>query len=85
MKGSKTDRNGDIHNSGIDNPDFALDNPFAISTSDGHDEDWEFFPLEEKATERFEFLKKFENDMHLYKYNKEYGYEVIDSFSDEEF
>lgn len=54
--------------------------PYAISTSDGHDESWEYFPTEQKATSRFEDLKHNETDIHLYEYNSEMGYEVIDSF-----
>jgi hypothetical protein len=54
--------------------------PYAISTSDGHDEDWEYFPNEQKATSRFEDLKHNETDIHLYEYKSGLGYEVIDSF-----
>lgn len=78
------DRNGNEHKSGIDNPDFALDNPWAISTSDGHEEDWTYYGSKEIAESTFEKLKEVENDIHLYKYNMDLGYEVIDSFSLEE-
>ena len=54
--------------------------PYGISTSDGHDEEWEYFPTESEALKRFEALKHHENDIHLYEYNAELGYEVIDSF-----
>jgi len=57
---------------------------FALSTSDGHDEDWEFFETEAEALTRFESLKGYEDDIHLYKYSAEYGYEVIDSYCNEE-
>ena len=53
--------------------------PYALSTSDGHDEDWEYFPTELEAKNRFETLKHYETDIHLYEYTK-LGYEVIDGF-----
>jgi len=53
--------------------------PYGISTSDGHDEDWEYFTTESEALKRFEALKHHENDIHLYEYTK-LGYEVIDGF-----
>ena len=55
---------------------------FAISTSDGHDEDWTFYESELEAHETFIYMQGYEDDIHLYKYSKEYGYEVIDSFWD---
>ena len=75
------DRNGNVHNSGIDNPNFALDYPFAITTSDGHDEDWSYYKNKEDAEENFNKLKEIEDDIHLYEYNMALGYEVIDSHS----
>jgi hypothetical protein len=54
--------------------------PYGISTSDGHGEEWEYFPTEAEAKKRFEALKHHESDIHLYEYNKDLGYEVIDSF-----
>jgi len=75
----KKDRNGDTHNSGIDNPDFALDNPFAISVSDGHEEEWSYFPNKEDGEVYFKTCVSNDEDVHFYEYNKEYGYEVIDS------
>ena len=75
------DRNGVEHKSGVDNPNFALDNPFAISTSDGHDEDWTYYSEECVAKDAFEKMKANENDIHLYKYHMDFGYEVIDSWN----
>ena len=54
--------------------------PYGISTSDGHDEAWEYFPTELDAKNRFEALKHNENDIHLFEYKFGLGYEVIDSF-----
>jgi len=53
---------------------------YAISTSDGHDEDWTFYGSKEETYEAFEKMKEYEDDIHLYEYSKEYGYEVIDSY-----
>ena len=53
---------------------------FAISVSDGHGEEWEYFDTEEEARKMFEQLKKMEDDIHLYKYDPKFGYEVIDSY-----
>ena len=58
--------------------------PYAISTSDGHDEEWTYYDSEWDAKERFEYMKSWESDIHLYKYSVEYGYEVIDSWWDGE-
>ena len=79
-----TDRNGKIHYSGISDPNFALDNPYAIDSSDGHSEDWSFFATEKEARKTFEEMKKVCFDMHLRKYDSDYGYDVIDSYWDEE-
>ncbi len=61
---------------------------YAISTSDGHDEDWSYYDSEEDARNEFERMKEYESDIHLYEYGHiggdEYNYEVIDSFWDEE-
>lgn len=53
---------------------------FAISTCDGHEEEWSYFMTEDEARKGFESLKETEDDIHLYKLNPEQGYEVIDSF-----
>ena len=53
---------------------------YAISVSDGHDEDWEYFDLKTETYKRFNTLKTYEEDIHVYTYNKKYGYEVIDSY-----
>jgi hypothetical protein len=58
--------------------------PYAISVSDGHDEFWIYYDTEEQAREGFEQLKENESDIHLYMFNHNYGYEVIDSFWDED-
>jgi hypothetical protein len=57
--------------------------PFAISTSDGHSEDWTFCKTKEEADKLFE-ESKVTGDVHYYEYNKDFGYEVIDSFWDGE-
>jgi len=80
----KKDRNGNVHKSGIDNPNFALDFPFALSFSDGHEEDWEYFKTHIEAKQRFEECKLPQNDIHFYEYNMDFGYEVIDSYCGEE-
>lgn len=53
--------------------------PYAISTSDGHDEDWTYYDSELEAHETFEYMKSYETDIHLYKLNDD-EYEVIDSW-----
>lgn len=58
--------------------------PYAISTSDGHDEDWSYYKTEEEAYDSFESMKANESDIHLYEFNYELGYEVIDSWSSED-
>ena len=59
--------------------------PYAISTSDGHDEDWTYYKSELEAHETFIYMQGYESDIHLYEYNYELGYEVIDSWcSDDE-
>lgn len=57
--------------------------PFAVSTCDGHSEDWFYFDDEETARKSFEAMKNTESDIHLCKYSEEYNsYEVIDSYYD---
>ena len=53
---------------------------YAISTSDGHDEDWTFYHSELEAHETFIYMQGYESDIHLYKFSSEFGYEVIDSW-----
>ena len=57
---------------------------YAISTSDGHDEDWTFYWSKEDCDKDFKILMEYEDDIHVYEYSKQYGYEVIDSFWDGE-
>ena len=56
---------------------------YAISTSDGHDEDWTFCKTKDEADKLFEASKEC-GDVHYFEYNKEFGYEVIDSYWDGE-
>jgi hypothetical protein len=56
---------------------------YAVSTSDGHDEDWTYADTREEADRIFEESKEC-GDVHLYEYKEKYGYEVIDSFWDGE-
>ena len=59
---------------------------YAISTSDGHDEEWEYINNKKILYKRFKELKITESDIHLYKLNDNNEYEVIDSYwSEEEF
>jgi hypothetical protein len=57
--------------------------PYAISTSDGHDEDWTYYDSEREVYERFEYMKEYETDVHLFKLTLNNEYEVIDSWYDE--
>ena len=54
--------------------------PYAISTSDGHDEDWSYYPNKREYRKAFNKLKKTEDDIHGYKLTKNDEYEVIDSY-----
>lgn len=54
--------------------------PYAISTSDGHDEFWTYYTSELEAHETFIYMQGYEDDIHLYKLNDDIEYEVIDSF-----
>lgn len=56
--------------------------PYAISTSDGHDEDWTFYQSELEAHETFIYMQGYESDIHLFKLNHNFEYEVIDSWWD---
>ena len=57
---------------------------YGISTSDGYDVDWTYYDSEKEAHETFIYMQSYESDIHLYKYIQEYGYEVIESWCDEE-
>jgi hypothetical protein len=57
---------------------------YAISTTDGHDIEWTFYKTREECYTSFELLKKYEDDIHVYEYKKEYGYEVVDGYWDGE-
>tara|TARA_R110000772_G_C13310268_1_gene440050 strand:+ start:7801 stop:8136 length:336 start_codon:yes stop_codon:yes gene_type:complete len=57
---------------------------YAISTCDGHDVDWTYYDSELEAHETFIYMQGYESDIHLYKYLQEYGYEVIESWCDED-
>jgi hypothetical protein len=56
--------------------------PYAISTSDGHDEDWTYYASELEAHETFIYMQGYESDIHLFKLNYNFEYEVIDSWWD---
>lgn len=53
---------------------------YAISISDGHDEDWFFYDTKEKYENAFYVFKIGEEDMHGYVLNENNEYEVIDSY-----
>lgn len=57
---------------------------YAISTSDGHDEDWTYYDKEGKARLMFEKMKSYETDIHLFMFNENEEYEVIDSWYEDE-
>jgi len=57
---------------------------YAISTSDGHDEDWTYYDSEKDAYDTFIYMQSWETDIHLYKFSVEFGYEVIDSWCDDD-
>ena len=67
----------------LKDPEFGIENPYAITISDGHDTEWSYFPDEETARNVFNSLKETETDIHLYEYTEE-GYEVIDSYNEDE-
>lgn len=57
--------------------------PFAISVSDGHNEDWYYFDNETDCLTEFEKLKEVEDDIHVYKLVINHGveeYEVFESY-----
>ena len=56
---------------------------YAISTSDGHDEDWTFCKTKDEADKLFEESKEC-GDVRYFEFSSEFGYEVIDSFWDGE-
>lgn len=53
---------------------------FAISTSDGHDEEWFYFETKEQYLKAFDEFKESESDIHGYELNSNDEYEVIDSY-----
>ena len=53
---------------------------YAISISDGHSEDWEYYNTKKETYNQFSILKKTEEDIHVFEYNNKFGYEVIDSY-----
>lgn len=56
---------------------------YAISISDGHDEDWFYYETYDQYVKEFNEFKKSESDIHGYKLNSNDEYEVIDSYWDE--
>lgn len=54
---------------------------YAISTTDGHDIDWTYYDSELEAHECFIYMQGWHDDIHLYEYSEEFGYEVIKSFN----
>jgi hypothetical protein len=61
--------------------EVELIKPFAISISDGHEEDWQYFEDKESCLETFEKMKGFYDDIHVYEYIMEMEqYEVFLSF-----
>lgn len=59
--------------------------PFAIKTSDGHDDNWTYYDSELEAHDTFIYMQGYEDNIHLYQLNKDTKeYEVIDSWSTEE-
>ena len=53
---------------------------YAISTSDGHDEDWYYYETEVQYKEALDLFIKTESDVHGYILNASNEYEVIDSY-----
>ena len=53
---------------------------YAISTTDGHDIEWEYWDSKVEVYERFEHMKSYETDIHLYELTDRNEYEVIDSW-----
>ena len=53
---------------------------FALTISDGHENSWEYFNDSETQLNRFNELKKTEDDIHLYELNKNNEYEVTGYF-----
>jgi len=56
---------------------------YAISISDGHDEEWYFYDTKEEYLNKFEAFKKIESDVHGYILNSDNEYEVINSHWDD--
>jgi hypothetical protein len=57
---------------------------YAISLSDGHNEDWYYYPNKEQYQISFDKFKETESDIHGYMLNSNKEYEVIESYWDEE-
>ena len=57
---------------------------YAISTSDGHDEEWTYYKNAKEAYDTFEYMKSYETDIHLFMLNERHEYEVIDSWVEED-
>lgn len=57
-------------------------NKYAISISDGHDEEWHFYETKEEYLAKFDAFKEVENDIHGYILNSNNEYEVINSYWD---
>ena len=63
--------------------EFYSLHPFAVRLSDGHEDEWYHFKQEKDCKIFYDTVKEDLNnpyDGYMYKYNKELGYEVIDSF-----
>ena len=60
---------------------YELLYPYAISTSDGHDEEWSYFVNKQNAYDEFEKLKSIESDIHLFELTQNNEYEVLDSYN----
>jgi hypothetical protein len=57
---------------------------YAISISDGHNEDWHYYKTESQYQYAFERFKETESDVHGYILNENREYEVIQSHWDGE-
>ena len=55
---------------------------YAISISDGHDEEWYFYETKEEYLAKFDAFKEVESDIHGYILNSNNEYEVINSYWD---
>jgi len=55
---------------------------YAISISDGHEEDWYYYNTKKEYLNEFDNFKKTESDIHGYILNSDNEYEVINSYWD---